>query len=156
MGLPPRPKNRPLVRRAIVASVLVTAGCDQGAKPSPPPERKEHVPPKPLPADAPQPEPVAVAPQVAYANGFTLELVDTKGKPLAGVHAKVTLNRGETFEVTTSERGEAYVTTRIDGGDQATIEAAGYARVEDAYIDGGMSPSLRVVLRKQKQIVMPR
>jgi hypothetical protein len=155
VGLPPRPKDRPLVRRAVVASMLVAAGCDQGVKRSTPPqvpERHQVVAPQVAPPEPPHDNPeVAIAPQVAYANGFTLELVDVKGKPVVGVKAKVTINVGEAFEVTTSERGDAYVTTRIDGGETMTIEAEGYAPVENVTIEGNMSPSLRVVLKKKRR-----
>lgn len=130
------------MRRALVASVLVTAGCDQGAKPARAPDREEQ--PSGGGGNLDQ-----VAPQVAYSNGFTLELVDEKEQPIAGVAVKVTLERGETLQATTSARGDAYLTTRIDAHERATVEAEGYERVVNEYVEGGMSPVLRVVLKKK-------
>jgi hypothetical protein len=130
------------VRRALVASVLVTAGCDQGAKATADREQVGN------PTGGGGPDPVP--PQVAYANGFTLEVVDEADKPVAGVKMKVTLDRGGSHEVTTSERGDVYITDRVEGSERVTVEAPGYERVPYASFEGGMSPWVRVVLKKQR------
>jgi len=164
MGLPPRPKGRPLVRRAVVASVLASVGCDSGVKPAPdrkqvvapqvayelPPQVETTDPPQVEPPhDNPPPDELAVAPQVAYATGFTLLVLDDSNRPVAKSAVTVTLGDGSTVSATTDERGTAFFQMRIDSSIAVSIHVRGYQRVDNFQIDGDMHPTERVVLKKK-------
>lgn len=176
MGLPPRPRGRPLVRRAVVASVLVTTGCDQGAKSAPVPESKaqvqvprevadaapiiEPVPPQaapqveppPMAPDAGPPQvapPQTIPPQVAYVNSFMVLLLDEADRPIAKKPVKITLDTGETLTATTSDRGTASFRRRLTHAITVSVSVRGYETLRDVQIESDAYPQTRLVMRKR-------